>query len=313
MTTRIPSSAIRLFAGATAVLTVAGTLVACSSSKTSGSGAAATSQPAPASSGSSSSSSSGARPARGVRPAAQGTIAALAATSMEVQSPQSGQVTVAFGPKTAFTQTTAAAKASVVVGTCVAAMAARSQSSGSAAPSTPAPSASPPARVTRFTAATVVITKAVNGTCNGGFGGLNGSAARGGAPSGGFPSGAPSGGFPSGAPSGGFGRGGFGGFAARATGKVTAVTASTMSVVGSTRSGTITYTVSVNPSTMYTATGSGTSASLGVGKCVIAFGSTDSTGAVAATRIAVSPASSSGCTVGFGRGRPGGAPGSTGG
>ena len=304
MTTRIPISAIRLFAGATAALAVAGTLVACSSSKTSGSGAAATSQPAPASSGSSSSSSSGARPARGVRPAAQGTIAALAATSMEVQSPQSGQVTVTFGPKTAFTQTTAAAKASVVVGTCVAAMAARSQSSGSAAPSTPAPSASPPARVTSFAAATVVITRPANGTCNGGFGGLNGSAA---------PSGAPSGAFPSGAPSGGFGRGGFGGFAARATGKVTAVTASTMTVVGSTRSGPITYTVSVDPSTMYTATGSGTSASLAVGKCVIAFGSTDSTGAVAATRIAVSPASSSGCTVGFGRGRPGGASGSTGG
>lgn len=304
MTTRIPISAIRLFAGATAALAVAGTLVACSSSKTSGSGAAATSQPAPASSGSSSSSSSGARPARGVRPAAQGTIAALAATSMEVQSPQSGQVTVTFGPKTAFTQTTAAAKASVVVGTCVAAMAARSQSSGSAAPSTPAPSASPPARVTSFTAATVVITRPANGTCNGGFGGLNGSAA---------PSGAPSGAFPSGAPSGGFGRGGFGGFAARATGKVTAVTASTMTVVGSTRSGPITYTVSVDPSTMYTATGSGTSASLAVGKCVIAFGSTDSTGAVAATRIAVSPASSSGCTVGFGRGRPGGASGRTGG
>ncbi|HVD88872.1 MAG TPA: DUF5666 domain-containing protein [Jatrophihabitantaceae bacterium] len=304
MTTRIPISAIRLFAGATAALAVAGTLVACSSSKTSGSGAAATSQPAPASSGSSSSSSSGARPARGVRPAAQGTIAALAATSMEVQSPQSGQVTVTFGPKTAFTQTSAAAKASVVVGTCVAAVAARSQSSGSAAPSTPAPSASPPARVTSFTAATVVITQRANGTCNGGFGGLNGSAA---------PSGAPSGAFPSGAPSGGFGRGGFGGFAARATGKVTAVTASTMTVVGSTRSGPITYTVSVDPSTMYTATGSGTSASLAVGQCVIAFGPTDSTGAVAATRIAVSPASSSGCTVGFGRGRPGGASGRTGG
>jgi hypothetical protein len=304
MTTRIPISAIRLFAGATAALAVAGTLVACSSSKTSGSGAAATSQPAPASSGSSSSSWSGARPARGVRPAAQGTIAALAVTSMEVQSPQSGQVTVTFGPKTAFTQTTAAAKASVVVGTCVAAMAARSQSSGSAAPSTPAPSASPPARATSFTAATVVITRPANGTCNGGFGGLNGSAA---------PSGAPSGAFPSGAPSGGFGRGGFGGFAARATGKVTAVTTSTMTVVGSTRSGPITYTVSVDPSTMYTATGSGTSASLAVGKCVIAFGSTDSTGAVAATRIAVSPASSSGCTVGFGRGRPGAASGRTGG
>ena len=304
MTTRIPISAIRLFAGATAALAVAGTLVACSSSKTSGSGAAATSQPAPASSGSSSSSSSGARPARGVRPAAQGTIAALAATSLEVQSPQSGQVTVTFGPKTAFTQTTAAAKASVVVGTCVAAVAARSQSSGSAAPSTPAPSASPPARATSFTAATVVITRPANGTCNGGFGGLNGSAA---------PSGAPSGAFPSGAPSGGFGRGGFGGFAARATGKVTAVTASTMTVVGSTRSGPITYTVSVDPSTMYTAIGSGTSASLAVGKCIIAFGSTDSTGAVAATRIAVSPVSSSGCTVGFGRGRPGGASGRTGG
>ena len=99
MTTRIPSSAIRLFAGATAALAVAGTLVACSSAKTSGSGAAATSH-----AGASQQRVELRRPrrerapARGVRPAAQGTIAALAATSMEVQSPQSGQVTVTFGP-----------------------------------------------------------------------------------------------------------------------------------------------------------------------------------------------------------------------
>jgi len=50
MTTRIPIGAIRLLAGATAALAVAGTLVACS--KTTGSGAAAANTPAPASSGS---------------------------------------------------------------------------------------------------------------------------------------------------------------------------------------------------------------------------------------------------------------------
>jgi hypothetical protein len=150
-----------------------------------------------------------------------------------------------------------------------------------------------------------VITQPVNGTCNGGFGGLNGSGTPG-------PGGPPSGAFPSGAPSGGFGRG-FGNFA-RATGKVTAVAGSTMTVVGATRSGSISYTVTVDPTTMYTTTGSGTAASLAVGKCVIAFGSTGSTGAVAATRIAVSPASSAGCTTaGFGRGRFGGASSSTGG
>jgi hypothetical protein len=87
-----------------------------------------------------------------------------------------------------------------------------------------------------------------------------------------------------------------------------------MTVVGSTRTGSITYTVTVDPSTMYTTTGRGTAASLAVGKCVIAFGSTNSAGAVAATRIAVSPAWSSGCTAaGFGRGRFGGASSSTGG
>ena len=305
MTTRIPIGAIRLLAGATAALAVAGTLVACS--KTTGSGAAAAANtPAPASRGSSSPSPSGSRAARGPRPAAQGTIAALAAASMEVQSPQSGQVTVTFGPKTAFTATSATTKFAVVVGTCVAAMAARSPSSGSAAPSSPAPSASPPPRVTSFTAATVTITQPVNGTCNAGFGGPNGSGAPG-------PGGPPSGAFPSGTPSGGFGRGGFGDFA-RATGKVSAIAASTMTVVGNTRTGSITYTVTVDPSTMYTTTGRGTAASLAVGKCVIAFGSTNSAGAVAATRIAVSPASSSGCTTaGFGRGRFGGASSSTGG
>ena len=272
MTTRIPNGAVRLLAGATVALAMAGTLVACS--KTSGSGAAAAANtPAPASSGSSSPTPSGSRAARGIRPAAQGTIAAVAPTSMEVQSPQSGQVTVTFGPKTAFTATTATTKGAVAVGTCVTAMAARSPSSGSAAPSTPASSASPRPRITSFTASTVVITKPVNGTCNGGFGDF-----------------------------------------ARATGKVSAVTGSTMTVVGTTRSGSVTYTVTVDPSTMYTTTGSGTAASLAVGKCVIAFGSTDSTGAVAANRIAVSPASSSGCTTaGFGRGRFGGASSSTGG
>jgi hypothetical protein len=194
MTTRIPIGAIRLFAGATVALAAAGTLVACS--KTSGSGAAAAANtPAPASSGSSSPSPSGSRAARGIRPAAQGTIAAVAATSMEVQNPQSGQVTVTFGSKTAFTETKTTTKASVVAGTCVAAMAARSASSGSAAPSTPAPSASPPPRVTSFTAATVVIAQPVNGTCSGGFGGPNGSGAPG-------PGGPPSGAFPSGAPTG---------------------------------------------------------------------------------------------------------------
>src|SRR5262249_28026208 len=184
--------------------------------KRTGSAAAGATPPAPTSSASSSPSSSGSPAARGVRPAAQGTIAALTATNMEVQNPQSGQVTVTYGAKTTFTQTSAATKASVVVGTCVAAMAARSQTPGGAAPSTPAPSASPRPRITSFTAATVVITQPVNGTCNGGFGGPNGSGAPG-------PGGPPSGAIPSGTPSGGFGRGGgFGGFGgfARATGKV---------------------------------------------------------------------------------------------
>lgn len=300
MSTRISVSPIRLLAGASAALAVAGMLAACSSSTTSGSGAAAASQTSPASSGSSP-STPGSRAPRGARHAAQGTIAALAASSLEVQSPQSGQVTVTYSPKTAFTQTATTTKAAVVVGGCVFAMPARSAASGSAAPSA-APSASPRVRVTSITAATVVITQPVNGTCNRAFGGLNGA----GAP----PSGAPSGAFPSGTPSGGFARGGFG---VGAAGKVTAVTASTMTVVGATRTDSITYTVTVDSSTMYTTTGSATSAALAVGKCVSAFGSTDSTGTVAATRIAVSPASSTGCTVGFGRGRAGGASSSTGG
>ena len=207
MTTRIPIGAIRLLAGATAALAVAGTLVACSSSKTSGSGAAASgAQPAPASSGSSSSSSSGARAARGLRPAAQGTIAALAATSMEVQSPQSGQVTVAFGPKTAFTATTAAAKS-------VRGRRNMRRRHGCTQPSHPdqrrrAPRPRQRARHPGSRASPPrpsSITQPVNGTCNAGFGGLNGSGAPG-------PGGPPSGAFPSGTPSGGFGRGGFGDF-----------------------------------------------------------------------------------------------------
>jgi Domain of unknown function (DUF5666) len=296
MTVRRPSGPIRLVAGVAGGLAVAAGLVACNSSTTTGAGAAASS------SASSVGSSSASRAARGARPAASGTIAALAAHDMEVQSPQSGQVTVTFGGRTSFTQTAPTTRSAVVVGACVMATTSTSSTSGSAVPS-PSPSPSP-SRVTSFVATTVAISTPVNGTCSAaGLGGGGFGPGRSRAPSGG---GTPPSGVPSGArPSGGAGRAGVGGFGDRAAGKVSAVDGATVTIAGTQRSAAVSYTVTLAANTVYTRTGPATSAALAVGRCVVAFGTISSSGAVAATRIAVSRPTSTGCGTGFGRGRPG--------
>jgi hypothetical protein len=61
-----------------------------------------------------------------------------------------------------------------------------------------------------------------------------------------------------------------------------------------------TVTVSVGGSTKITTTAATTAKSLHVGKCLTAQGSTDSSGAVQATRIQVNPATNGQCTIGFG-------------
>ena len=250
-------------------------------------------------------------------PAAFGLLAEIDAHVLQVQNQSTGQVSVSYSASTEFSQTKQVTRTALRVGDCVTAIGQRSApSAGSASagspsagsPSAGSPSASPPAgssgqpsRPTSFAAASVQISSAVNGSCvTGGLGG-----ARGGTRPSGFPSGRPSG-FPSGRPSdrpsgqrGGFGFGDF------ATGKVSSLSAAGMTVQGPGRGSqqaTSTTTVTLSASTSYTETMPATAAALRVGECVTATGKADSTGAVAASRIALSPATGGNCTTGgFGR------------
>ena len=238
----------------------------------------------------------------GPAPAAYGMAAAIAGNSVEVQDPATGQVTVTFTASTRFIQTKSATITALVVGDCVTAIGQRSTSA------TPAPSGSSGAgRPTSFTAASVSIEPAVNGSCAAGFGGGGfggGGGGFGGGGGGGFtgrPSGSPrpSGSFSRGA-GGGFGGGGFGGLA---NGKVSQLSGDTMSVLVTGRGGQSDTTdqVTLTASTSYTETAAVNSTALKVGECVTAIGSTGSTGAVSATRITLSTPGPNGCTVGFGR------------
>ena len=233
----------------------------------------------------------------GARPAASGQIAALSGNSMEVQDPATGQVTVTFTAKTTFTQTVTVPASAIVAGDCVTAVAASSSASASAsaaatAPATASTTAAPP---TAITATMVAVSTPRSGSCTGP---RTGSGPQQTPPSG-APSGLPSG-VPSGLPSGGRTGGTFG----RAVfGQVSSVSGSSL-VVHEAARGTQPardVTVTTDAATVITEQRSASAATLQVGKCVSAAGTTDSTGAVAATRIAISTPTANGCTSTFGR------------
>ncbi|HEU5268822.1 MAG TPA: DUF5666 domain-containing protein [Jatrophihabitans sp.] len=246
----------------------------------------------------------GQRQGFGGGPAAAGLLAEIDGHVLQVQNPATGQVSVSYSTSTTFSQTTPATLAALKVGDCVTAIGQRSSSASPPSAGSAAP------RPTDFPATSVQISAPTDGNC--GFGGGRGVRPSGfpsgrpssfpsGRPSG-FPSGRPSG-FPSGRPSGFPGRAG-GGFGEFATGTVTVLGPGSMTVRSPARgqqAGT-TVTVLLTGSTSYTRTGPATAAALRVGECVSATGKADSTGAVAASRIALSPAGPSGCsTGGFGR------------
>jgi hypothetical protein len=282
------------------LLLAGGVLAACGGSK------AASSAPAgPVATGSAvPSGNGGGNGAGGAAPAAYGLAAEITGSSIEVQDPATGQVTVSFTTSTAFSQTKTVTAAAIKVGGCVTAIGARTGAAGAGGTASPAPSSSGQraAAPTSFTAASVAVSAAVNGSCaatafgGGGFGG----GGRGARPSG---SARPTGARPSG--SGGFGGGlGGGGFGAGvASGKVGLLSGSVMQVQVAARGNqpASVDTVTLAASTTYTETATVTSTALKVGECVSATGKADSTGTVAATRIALSTAGPNGCTTGFGR------------
>jgi hypothetical protein len=242
------------------------TLAACGSSTSGGSSPAAPSQAPAASNG------QGAGRAGGPGgPGASGTIASVASSSLEVQSANSGQVTVNYSGTTTFTDRVSAALADVTTGSCVIV-------TGTGTP---------------ITAQSVDVITATATGCDAAGGG-------GGRPQNGT-SGRPS--RPSGANRPGGGQGGAQG--GRATGKVTAVsgTGFTMQQDNPQTGATTDVQVTVGGSTTYMKSESASASALKVGACATATGQADSSGAVTATAIAISPAGPNGCS--FGGGRPG--------
>jgi hypothetical protein len=231
------------------------TLAACGSSD---SGTAAPTSQAPASG-----ANNGAR-----GPAASGTVAQVAASSIEVQSTSSGQVTVNFSSSTTFTNRVTATLADVTTGSCVVV-------TGTGTP---------------VAAKSVEISAADNGTCAAGG---TGTGAR--PQNGDTSSRAPR---PSGTNTNGAGRGAFG--------KVTAVSATGFTVEQDNRQtgATTSVQVTVDSSTTYTKSESANSGALKVGECVAATGQADDTGAVTAKTISISQAGPNGCST-FGGGRQG--------
>ncbi|HEY0815929.1 MAG TPA: DUF5666 domain-containing protein [Pseudonocardia sp.] len=205
-------------------------------------------------------------------PGATGTIAAVAATSFQVQSTRAGQVTVNFSGSTTITKMTTGSASDVAVGDCV--TVAPDQTDGNA----PGTAAEP------VLAATVAVSPAAAQGCRPGmaFGG------GGGAGMGARPSGAPR---PSGA------NGAGGGRRVRGTfGTISAVSANGFTVQET--SGTAAVTTS--PSTVFLKTQTADRSALVVGQCATAVGQADS-GTVTATAVSVRAPGPNGC-VGPGTG-----------
>jgi Domain of unknown function (DUF5666) len=230
---------------------------------------------------------------RAAFPGTVGTAAAVSGSSLEVQNPTSGQVTVTFSASTAITDTVTVTSKDVKVGSCVT-VAGKPAAAGTASKS--------------VTATSVTISAPVKGNCTaaGGFGGFGGGGAGGGFGGGGGSSPRPS--FsprprPSGS-RGAFGGGGFGG----ADGKVTSVSASGFVVQGrnpAAATGT-SITVTTSATTKYLKTVTAGPSALKVGQCITAVGTPNSIGAVAARSIRISQPGPNGCVTEFaGRGASG--------
>jgi hypothetical protein len=246
-------------------------------------------QAAGTSGGRSSGSGSSGGPPAAFRLAASGMIASVSGTTLEVQDPQTGQTTVNVSSKTVIIATVSASESSIAKGTCISATGTKG-SGGS------------------VKATNISIFAATKGECTRGFGaGAGGFRFTGGTIPRRTTGSRPPGNFTRPA-----------NFAS-ASGKVTSKSGTTIKVEAVTVSfakGKVTTktgpkTVDVAKSTTYAKTERATASSLKVGECVTATGSTNNIGAVSATTLMVTKATSSGCSAfgGFGGGFPRGGPG----
>jgi hypothetical protein len=224
-------------------------------------------------------------------PGVVGTAAAISGSSLEVQNPTSGQVTVTFTASTPITDTVSVTAKDVTVGSCVTVV---------GKPSTTGSAGSP------VTATTVTNSAPVKGNCAGagGFGGGGFGGFGGGGTGGAGASPRPS--FsarprPTGS-RGAFGNGTFGG----ANGKVTSISATGFVVqamrrtAGSSTATETDITVITSSASKYLKTVTASASALKVGLCITAVGTANSIGAVAARSIRISQPGPSGCVTGFG-------------
>ena len=218
-------------------------------------------------------------------PGVVGTAAAVSGSSLEVQNPTSGQVTVTFTASTPITDTVSVTSKDVTVGSCVTVVG-KPSAAGAAAKS--------------VTATSVTISAPVKGNCTGagGFGGFGGfGRGQGGATP--RPSFSPRP-RPTGS-RGAFGNGAFGG----ANGKVTSVSTTGFVVQSRFRPGgsagsTTSVTVITNAASKYLKTVTAKPSALKVGQCITAVGTANSIGAIAARTIRISQPGPNGCLSAFG-------------
>ncbi len=222
-------------------------------------------------------------------PGASGTIAAVNGATFEVQNTESGQTTVTYTPSTTIHQTTTTTAAAVTVGSCISAFGKPTSSSSSTPLGEP------------ITATTVSVSQPVSGACSpgvgggfggtrpGGFSGHGGFGGEGGTPPGGGSRPRPAGGS--------FARGSFG----AASGEVTAVSGSVVTVneTNPQTKKTSSVTVTLTGTTTFTTTQTATAAAIVVGQCARAEGTSSTTGAVTANTLTISAPVNGACTSGF--------------
>ena len=248
---------------------------------------------------------------------ATGSVAALSGSTMEVQNPSSGQTTVNWTSTTNFSKSVTETVSSLTPGTCVTVTGTSSKSS----------------KTTIAARSISVVAASTTGSCTGQFrpgGGAGGANGPGG---GGFRFGGRGGGTTGGTrptfnPGSGRRFPNLGSIAI-ATGKVTAVSGTTLSVSGydlspgnfvrpgtsaksttpKTKKPTTPKTenlkITTTSATTVAATQSAAATDLAVGDCVSAFGPAATTGAVTATTVRITSTGGQTCTAGFGAGRGG--------
>lgn len=241
----------------------------------------------------------------GRAPGAAGTVAAIEGTTLQVQG-NGEQTAVVYTSTTTMTSQVETTADELAVGDCVSVRTASDTSTASTSPST--------ANADTGTLAATTVTILSTGGCDdvtpggdGAGGAPAGGFPEGGTPPSGMPSGAPSG-MPSGGPPGGRGFGGFG-----ALGEVTATSSgsftlartgpampggATATAAPTASSSSTQVTVSHDGDTSFLTTAKATAAEITVGSCVRATGSTDDTGTLTATTLALSRPTDGSCSTG---------------